>query len=246
MLALAAAAAFQASTAFTGIPATQIQSSDLMRYGLFALNIVLTLLSASVLIGLFFFYPMIRAHTREKGQFEQMTESLTRKSATFQQAALTDPLTGLNNRRYFDDALKEYMQEFSKIGLPIGIMVLDIDHFKAVNDTHGHDVGDDVIRGLADCLRDYTRHHDISARMGGEEFAVVAPNLDAAGLDRLANRLRVAVSNLDFAVGNVHLRVTISIGIAVWDGKESGTSFYKRADANLYAAKRAGRNRVCA
>ena len=210
------------------------------------LRITLGLLASTILIGLFYFYPMIRRQAREHMVMRQMTESLTMKSATFQHAALTDPLTGLQNRRYFDDALAQYMDEFSRIERPLGIMILDIDHFKSINDTYGHDVGDEVIKALSNTIRDYTRYHDIAARIGGEEFAVVAPNVTPEDLDKLANRLRLAVSGLTFNVGNVRLRVTISIGIAMWDCKESGSALYKRADSNLYNAKRTGRNRVCA
>jgi diguanylate cyclase (GGDEF)-like protein len=116
------------------------------------------------------------------------------------------------------------MEEFSRIERPMGIMIVDIDHFKSINDTYGHDVGDEVIKGLANTIREYTRYHDIAARIGGEEFAVVAPNVDIDSLDKLANRLRLAVSDLVFNVGNVRLRITVSIGIAIWDGKEGSAS----------------------
>jgi two-component system cell cycle response regulator len=214
--------------------------------GLIALRIALAMLTAAILAGAFYFFPLIRRQAREHLSLRQMTESLTMKTQTFQQAALTDPLTGLQNRRYFDDALAQYMEEFSRIERPMGIMIVDIDHFKSINDTYGHDVGDEVIKGLANTIREYTRYHDIAARIGGEEFAVVAPNVDIDSLDKLANRLRLAVSDLVFNVGNVRLRITVSIGIAIWDAKEGGASLYKRADTNLYNAKRSGRNRVCA
>lgn len=220
--------------------------ADRLGGGIFALRVTLAMLTVAILTGLFYFFPLIRRQAREHLSLRQMTESLTMKSATFQQAALTDPLTGLQNRRYFDDALAQYMEEFSRIERPMGIMIVDIDHFKSINDTYGHDIGDEVIKGLANTVREYTRYHDIAARIGGEEFAVVAPNVDIDSLDKLANRLRLAVSDLVFNVGNVRLRITISIGIAIWDGKESGGALYKRADTNLYNAKRNGRNRVCA
>jgi diguanylate cyclase (GGDEF)-like protein len=219
---------------------------DTLQSGVFSIQAVLGLLLFAILIGLFHFYPMIRQQSRERGELQKMTQSLTAKSATFQQAALTDPLTGLQNRRYFDDALAQYMEEFGRINRPLGIMIVDIDHFKSINDTHGHDVGDEVIKGLADTVREYTRYHDIAARIGGEEFAVVAPNVKLDELNKLANRLRIAVSEMSFSIGNIRLRITISVGIAVWDGKETGARLYKRADGQLYNAKRSGRNRVCA
>ena len=215
--------------------------------GLIALRVELGLLCSAILVGTFHFYPMLRRTALEHGKWREMYESLNIKSQNFQKAALTDPMTGLQNRRYFDDALAQYMEEFSRIERPLGIMILDIDHFKSINDTHGHDVGDEVIKGLANTIRDYTRHHDIAARIGGEEFAVVAPNVGVKELEKMANRLRLAVSNLVFNLGDtVRLKITISVGIAVWDGKENASKLYKRADSSLYAAKRGGRNKGCA
>ncbi len=125
-------------------------------------------------------------------------------------------------------------------------MILDLDHFKQVNDTHGHDVGDEVLRAVANCLKDMTRYHDVVARLGGEEFAVVTPNMDAELLSKFAERIRRAVANMTVLSGNVRLKVTTSVGLAVWDRKETAEEFYRRADRQLYEAKRQGRNRVCA
>lgn len=211
-----------------------------------------TLIAACVLLGtsfvggLLLIYPLMRLQVRESGKLEVMTRTLTEKSATFQQAALTDALTGLQNRRYFDDALAEYLEEFGRIGRPIGVMIIDLDHFKKVNDTYGHDVGDIVLKELGQCLMEFTRYHDIVARLGGEEFAVVAPNLDMYSLKKLAERIRMAVENLTIRAGSTTLKVTASIGIATWDGQEDGMGLYKRADAQLYHAKNGGRNRVAA
>jgi two-component system cell cycle response regulator len=204
------------------------------------------LLMVAVLFGLFFIYPLIREQVRERGHLREMTETLSARSETLEHAALTDGLTGMQNRRYFDDALAEYLSEFRRIDKPIGLIILDLDHFKQVNDTHGHDVGDEVLRQLANCLREFTRYHDVVARLGGEEFAVVAPNLNIDSLQKLAERIRKAVSNLVVVSGNVRLRVTASMGLAVWDRRESAEDFYRRADKMLYQAKREGRNRVCA
>jgi diguanylate cyclase (GGDEF)-like protein len=198
------------------------------------------------LFGIFFIYPLIRTQIREEGKLRAMTATLSARSETLQHAALTDPLTGMQNRRYFDDALREYIEEFRRIDRPIGLMILDLDHFKDVNDTHGHDVGDEVLRAVASCLRDMTRYHDIVARLGGEEFAVVAPNMNEDLLVKFAERIRKAVASMAVQSGNVRLKVTTSVGLAVWDSRESGEEFYRRADRLLYQAKRMGRNRVCA
>ncbi|RWB77795.1 MAG: GGDEF domain-containing protein [Mesorhizobium sp.] len=204
------------------------------------------LLATALFFGTFFIYPLIRGQVREEGKLRAMTVSLSARSQTLEQAALTDGLTGMQNRRYFDDALREYLQEFRRIDRPVGLMILDLDHFKQVNDTHGHDVGDEVLRAVATCLRGMTRYHDVVARLGGEEFAVVTPNMDVELLARFAERIRKAIANLSIMSGNVRLKVTTSVGLAVWDHKESAEEFYRRADRQLYEAKKQGRNRVCA
>lgn len=204
------------------------------------------LLATALFFGTFFIYPLIRQQVKEEGKLRAMTVSLSARSETLEQAALTDALTGMQNRRYFDDALKEYLGEFRRVGRPIGLMILDLDHFKQVNDTHGHDVGDEVLRAVANCLKDMTRYHDVVARLGGEEFAVVTPNMDAELLARFAERIRKAIAAMSIQSGNIRLKVTASVGLAVWDRKESAEDFYRRADRQLYEAKRLGRNRVCA
>lgn len=204
------------------------------------------LLGAAIFFGSFFIYPQIRTQMREQGKLREMTESLSVKSQSLQHAALTDGLTGMQNRRYFDDALREYLDEFRKIEKPVGLMIIDLDHFKTVNDTHGHDIGDEVLRHVAKCLKDMTRYHDVVARLGGEEFAVVTPNMEISTLTKLAERIRKAIAGMVIESGNARLNVTASLGLAVWDRRESQDQFMRRADKQLYEAKRAGRNRVSA
>ncbi|MBX3568971.1 MAG: GGDEF domain-containing protein [Rhizobiaceae bacterium] len=206
----------------------------------------LVLIATALFFGIFFIYPQIRIQVREEGKLRAMTRSLSARSETLEQAALTDALTGMQNRRYFDEALSEYLEEFQRIGKPVGLMIFDLDHFKQVNDTHGHDVGDEVLRAVAGCLKDMTRYHDVVARLGGEEFAIVAPNMDITMLTRLAERIRTAIAAMPVMSGNVRLRVTSSVGLAVWDGKETADSLFRRADQQLYQAKKLGRNRVSA
>ena len=204
------------------------------------------LLATALFFGIFFIFPLIRTQVKEEGKLRAMTVSLSARSETLEHAALTDGLTGMQNRRYFDDALKEYLDEFRRIDKPVGLMIFDLDHFKQVNDTHGHDVGDEVLRAVAGCLKDMTRYHDVVARLGGEEFAVVAPNMDHDMLVRLAERIRKGIAAMPILSGNVRLKITASVGLAVWDRKESAEEFFRRADKQLYQAKRQGRNRVSA
>ncbi|EDQ33690.1 diguanylate cyclase (GGDEF) domain protein [Hoeflea phototrophica DFL-43] len=191
-------------------------------------------------------FPLMASGLREQGKLRKMTESLSVRSQSLEHAAVTDSMTGLYNRRYFDEALGEYLNAFRSINKPIGMVIFDLDHFKQVNDTHGHDVGDEVLRQVAECLHMFTRYHDVVARLGGEEFAILSPNISDRQLRSLADRIRLAVSQLTVESGNVALRVTISAGIAIWDGTERGDELYRRADRQLYEAKRQGRNRVCA
>ena len=200
----------------------------------------------SVICGLFLIFPIMSRGLHERGQLEKMTKSLTDRSVTLEQAAVTDALTNLYNRRYFDDALTEYMTAFREIGKPIGLAILDLDHFKKINDKYGHDVGDEVLRQVAACIQEFTRYHDVLARVGGEEFVILSPNITQHQLNSLADRVRKAISELQIHSGNVTLKVTASIGLSIWDDEESGEELYRRADKQLYEAKRQGRNRICA
>jgi two-component system, cell cycle response regulator len=208
-------------------------------------GIAILFLAAALLCGAFLIYPLIRIQVQDHGKLQEVAQILSARSESLAQAALTDGLTGMQNRRYFDEALKEYLAQFGRIDKPVGLMILDLDHFKTINDTYGHDVGDAVLREVARCLKDYTRYHDVVARLGGEEFAVVVSNMEKELLAKLANRICKAISDLTITVDDACLKVTTSIGVAEWDRRESWQDFYRRADQLLYQAKNMGRNRVC-
>lgn len=210
------------------------------------LSVAGVLLATALTFGILLIYPQIRTQVREGGKLREMTELLSARSQTLEHAALTDGLTGMHNRRYFDDALREYLDEFRRIERPVGLMILDLDHFKMVNDTYGHDTGDEVLKAVAGCLKEMTRYHDIVARLGGEEFAIVTPNMEMEALYKLAERIRRAIAALPIMHGNVRLKVTTSVGLAVWDRRETMEEFFRRADSQLYHAKRQGRDRVSA
>jgi two-component system, cell cycle response regulator len=161
--------------------------------------------------------------------------------------ALTDPLTGLYARRYGEAHLDELIDRVNQDGASAAVMLFDIDHFKRVNDTHGHDAGDDVLRELAARTKHSVRSVDLAARWGGEEFVVVMPETDLANAAAVAERLRLAVANEPFTVKatGAKLGVTISIGVAAAiAGGDHRDRLLKRADDALYSAKSAGRNRV--
>jgi two-component system, cell cycle response regulator len=220
-----------------------VEQISFLNNHLFATGVLLT---TAIVFGVFFIYPLIRTQVREEGKLRAMAEALSQRSQSFRHAALTDALTGMQNRRYFDDALREYLEAFRDIRKPVGLMILDLDHFKQINDTHGHDIGDAVLREVAECLLSMTRYHDVVARLGGEEFAIVVPNMAHDKLTGFAERIRTTVSELTIVTRSARLKVTASFGLAVWDGKETADEFLRRADAQLYEAKRTGRNRVCA
>jgi len=159
--------------------------------------------------------------------------------------AITDPLTNLYNRRYMESHLGTLVQRAADRGKEISLLILDIDFFKSVNDTHGHDVGDDVLREFGDRLARNVRGIDLACRFGGEEFVVVMPDTDVAFANTVAERLRREIADQPFKVGSGSLDITASIGVTALQGpQESVDEFLKRADQALYRAKREGRNRV--
>ena len=163
--------------------------------------------------------------------------------------ALTDEVTGLYNRRYLFAHLDELLARVSAEGAGVALLMVDIDHFKRVNDTWGHGAGDEVLRQVARRAQDSVRSVDLVARLGGEEFAVVMPETDVAVAVAVAERLRAAIAGLPFALnqGGARLPVTISIGVATaLAGGDDRDRLLRRADAALYEAKAAGRNRVAA
>lgn len=170
----------------------------------------------------------------EQRRLFQETERLDRVS-------LQDALTGVANRRAFDEGLARHVAPVTS-GLTFALVIVDIDHFKAVNDRYGHPTGDAVLRWLGGLLRAATRQGDIVARYGGEEFAAILPGADAEGATRWAERLRRAVR--DELPPGVDTGVTISAGVAVWALNDDDGAVVARADRALYAAKHGGRDRV--
>jgi len=163
--------------------------------------------------------------------------------------AITDGLTGLYNRRYMESHLSTLVEQAAGRGKPLALLVLDIDFFKSINDTHGHDAGDDVLREFAVRVKKSIRGIDLACRYGGEEFVVVMPETDMAVAALVAERIRRRIAGEPFAIeqGAKAIDVTLSIGLAALGSREdTGATILKRADQALYRAKRDGRNRVVA
>ena len=167
------------------------------------------------------------------------------REALREQAA-TDPLTRIANRRTILETLGKELERCRRSKTACAVVFVDLDHFKQVNDTHGHAAGDEVLRQAASTMRAILRPYDLVGRYGGEEFVVVLPGCDAAGARAAAERLRAAVAGAAIGIGGVLVRVTCSLGIAVGDSASGwdGDRLLSAADAALYRAKRAGRNRI--
>lgn len=165
------------------------------------------------------------------------------------EAAITDGLTGLHNRRYMESHLQTLAEQAATRSKPLALMILDIDYFKSINDNHGHDCGDDVLREFAVRIRKSIRGIDLACRYGGEEFVIVMPETDMHVASMVAERLRRSIAGEPFSIdrGNKRIEVTISIGLATLEKKgEPIADVLKRADVALYRAKHDGRNRVVA
>ncbi len=177
----------------------------------------------------------------------EITE-LRQKFERTRHEALTDPLTGLSNRRGFDAALLEIRKESEVNKQNMALVIIDIDHFKAVNDKFGHTTGDEVLRYVAATLREVVRGNDITTRYGGEEFAIILPETDLEGAHTVANNIRKRICRAPIgrkASQEIIGTITISAGVGQLKHQEEISTLIERTDAALYDAKNQGRNRVC-
>jgi diguanylate cyclase (GGDEF)-like protein len=165
--------------------------------------------------------------------------------ARLQRLAVTDPLTLAFNQRYLGRRLQEEIERARRYGLPLSVLLLDLDWFKQVNDAHGHSAGDLVLRVVADRVRASVRRMDVLVRRGGDEFLLIMPHTrrEHAGVVAERIRRRLGTEPVELA-GSVRTRVTASIGIAGWDGREAAEILEQRADAAMYDAKQQGRDTI--
>lgn len=183
---------------------------------------------------------------RDKAEIRQYITQLAVANRKLEHAALTDPLTDMPNRRCAMDRLSQEWATATRNGRPMACMMVDIDGFKDVNDSHGHDVGDIVLRETAAILKISVRANDVVCRLGGEEFLVICPDTDGHGALECAERIRSAVETHCIRAAGFDSSVTVSIGIAVHEAEMvHQDELLKAADRAVYAAKRDGRNRVC-
>jgi diguanylate cyclase len=185
-----------------------------------------------------------------KAQLKQATreiDQLKSKMAQYRQEALKDPLTQIANRRGFEEALLRAMQAANATGDSLCLIMCDIDHFKKINDTHGHLVGDNVLRMVSATLKECTKGKDLVGRIGGEEFAIILPDTPPDGAMTLAENIRRTFAEMDLKKKNNGERlgdVTLSFGVTGYRQHEAAETFLNRADKALYASKENGRNRV--
>ena len=159
--------------------------------------------------------------------------------------AMRDPLTGLYNRRQLEEALHREVLRARRLGGTVGVMAIDVDHFKRVNDTLGHEVGDRALRGIAEEWASCVREEDIACRAGGEEFVIILPGTGKTALRTRAEAVRRTIERAQIPAGDGTLKLTVSIGLASFPSYgDSGQAVLRAADVALYKAKAAGRNRV--
>jgi diguanylate cyclase (GGDEF)-like protein len=169
---------------------------------------------------------------------------LEERNARLERQSLEDVLTGLGNRRFLEASLEREAERSRRVHKPLSLAILDLDHFKAINDSYSHQIGDVVLQTLAVLLRSQARASDVIARYGGEEFVILCPDTDASRANGLCERLRHAVETHDWERLAPDLKVTVSIGLGSAEDAASLETLFASADAALYRAKREGRNRV--
>lgn len=180
-------------------------------------------------------------------ELEQKHRELSALSEELHKTSITDPLTGAYNRRYFLESTTKTISLVKRHHCAFSLLMLDIDHFKKINDTYGHMVGDKVLQTLTEIWKEELRDEDVFARFGGEEFVVALANTDLAGATMVAERLRTKLLNYAIEVEGKSLHITVSTGVSQYEPtEESIQETIKRADEALYAAKNGGRNQVVA
>lgn len=189
----------------------------------------------------------LAARVRVHLKIRALQAELREKNQRLEELSNTDPLTKLANRRHFLEVAGVELLRAQRYATPLACVMLDLDHFKNINDGYGHLAGDAVLVAVAAALRGGLRQHDIAARYGGEELVLLLPHTDLHGAEAVAQRYRRTIEELCISHRGVELCVTASLGVAAFPDHAIGTleDLLARADAGLYAAKEAGRNRVC-
>lgn len=188
---------------------------------------------------------IVRARVRNHLAFQQTAADLRVANAELRRLAATDPLTGVFNRRRFLELAETEMRRLGRNGRAFGLIMMDVDHFKNINDTRGHAAGDHVLKAMADACVGHLRTVDAVGRLGGEEFAILLPETELPGVRLTADRLRESLGGLEVPINAGAINFTVSAGYtAVSDARDTVDDALKRADEALYQAKKLGRNRA--
>ncbi len=181
------------------------------------------------------------SNARLQTQLEEITDLQQR----LKEQTIRDPLTGLHNRRYLDETLPRELARAMREGYPLSLIMVDLDHFKQINDTYGHPAGDEVIKALAEILKRGTREGDVACRYGGEEFVVALPRMDLEGAKGRADAWRLAIANCTIRHGELTMHITLSAGVTAFpDHGHEVDALLQSADLALFLSKHDGRNRV--
>lgn len=209
-------------------------------------QIALVPLGVSVVLILVWSAILVHSSRSREQQLRRINTELRRREAALTQLAITDPVTGLYNRFYLFQTLRAEFGRAQRYHHPLSLIMVDVDHFKQVNDRYGHGYGDFVLREVAEILRGNLRASDVVCRYGGEEFAIILPETDEQGARLVAERNRLRVREHGFFDGMTTTNVTISQGIAAYPAAaiHAGEDLLRYADAAMYAAKRHGRDHI--
>ncbi|HET9199453.1 MAG TPA: GGDEF domain-containing protein [Dehalococcoidia bacterium] len=219
-----------------GLPDPYDNVQDAVRVSLIPVVIVLGAVLIYLALGR-------REDRRRQAELNVANERLIRSEARLQELAVTDPLTGVYNRRQFYENLSTEYRRSRRYHRPLALLLIDVDHFKAVNDRHGHTVGDEVLKTLAQAMKRELRSIDVLARFGGEEFIVLLPETTTEAAVTVAEKLRRRAASTVFGVSGAGL--TVSVGVAgLEDAMSSEDDLVQAADQALYRAKERGRNRL--
>jgi diguanylate cyclase (GGDEF)-like protein len=207
--------------------------------------VVFAVLLIVMSLGMLTLTELARIRMRLELIVQERTRKLSEKTRELERISTYDPLTGVHNRRYADAYLEERISEFERYGRSFALALVDLDHFKSVNDDFSHDVGDEVLKAVAAILTERCRDTDLVSRYGGEEFLLCFPQADVAAAREACEKIRTAVEAVDWGPIAPGVRVTLSAGVAAMQAGFSRRQLLGAADQALYAAKSAGRNLVC-
>ena len=180
----------------------------------------------------------------ELDDYKKQVAKLQNDLNKYKTESVTDHMTGLYNRKYMDLKLGEEIDRFNRTKTPFCVVLIDIDHFKSVNDNYGHPIGDQVLKHLAKLMKESIRKTDFAFRYGGEEFMMLLSNVDVRNATHVSDQIRKKLETTNFSMKGTSFNVTASFGIALFDKKDTQETIIKRADENLYKAKQTGRNKI--